>query len=100
MADNPDPTAPKVPGITVTNLGGEPAVFVYFDGVAALGTNHGAVQLELAANVIVALPGGTTRTDVVVTADLRCSPNAAADLRNAIEKALLMLVPKPDGPAN
>jgi hypothetical protein len=68
----------------------EGAPFIYFDGVAAMGTNHGAIQIELGANVLTP-DGATLRTDAFITAHLRCSPNAAADLRNAIDKALDML---------
>jgi hypothetical protein len=32
-----------------------------------------------------------TRTDVVMTAHVRCSPNAAAELKQNIEKVLEML---------
>jgi len=71
-------------------LGTEHAPFIYFDGVLTFGVNHGAVQLELAANVIV--PVGTgTRTDIVTTAHIRCSPNAAAGLKEMLEKVLEML---------
>jgi hypothetical protein len=81
---------------------GEKAPFVYFDGASAFGTNFGAIQVELAANILVAIPGGV-RTDIVTTAHLRCSPNAAADLRQAIDKALAMLAqpqPQSEGKPN
>jgi len=69
-------------------LGAEYAPFTYFDGVTTYGVNFGAIQLELAANIIVPDSTGPngTRTDVVVTAHLRCSPNAAADLKQAIDE--------------
>jgi hypothetical protein len=48
------------------------------------------VQIELAANAIVP-DGHATSTDVLITAHLRCSPAAAADIRDSIKKALEML---------
>jgi hypothetical protein len=100
MTDKPEPLAPKLPGISIANLGAEAAPFLYFDGIATFGHYHGAIQLELAANIITPLPDGTTRTDVVITAHLRCSPHAAADLRATIDKVLLLATPVPEGKAN
>jgi hypothetical protein len=87
------PKPAKLPSVGPTALGAEYAPFIYFDGVSTFGVNFGAVQIELAANIIVPDPTGPTgtRTDVTVTAHLRCSPNAAADLKQMIEKALEML---------
>jgi len=91
VAKPPQPT--KLPSVGPTALGAEYAPFIYFDGVSAFGVNFGAIQLELAANIVVPDPTGPTgtRTDVTMTAHLRCSPNAAADLKLSIEKALEML---------
>jgi hypothetical protein len=103
MTDKPDPAPATVPGVMLTNLGAENAPFIYFDGVVTFGMNKGAVQIELAANVINPTPDGGTRTDVVITAHLRCSPAAALDLRQAIEKAMLMGMPveqAPEGKSN
>jgi hypothetical protein len=74
-------------------LGAEYAPFIYFDGVSTYGVNFGAIQIELAANIVVPDPTGPTgtRTDVMMTAHIRCSPNAAADLKQSIERALEML---------
>jgi hypothetical protein len=83
----------KLPSVGPTALGAENAPFIYFDGVSTVGVNFGAIQLELAANVVVPDPNGPTgtRTDVVMTAHVRCSPNAAAELKQNIEKVLEML---------
>lgn len=83
----------KVPSVGPTALGAEYAPFVYFDGVLTYGVNFGAIQIELGANVIVPDPASPTgtRTDVVTTAHIRCSPNAVADLKQMIEKVLEML---------
>jgi hypothetical protein len=80
-------TIPK--GIKIAPGSSEQAPFVYCDGVALFGVNSGVIQLELAANTI--MPEGTgTRTDVLITAHLRCSPNTAIGIRDAITRALEM----------
>jgi hypothetical protein len=78
---------PKTSVITIAPGSSEQAPFIFFDGVAAFGVTHGVIQFELGANIIV--PVGTdTRTDVLITAHLRCSPAAAMGLRQAIDKVL------------
>jgi hypothetical protein len=66
-------------------------LFVYFDGVEALGQFNGSIQLELVANVLDASDDGGVKVRRVTTAHLRCSATAAADLAQAITKALEML---------
>jgi hypothetical protein len=89
MTDNPSP-APEGPGIKIAPGSSELAPFIYFDGVPTFGTHNGAIQIELAANTL--LPEGKgVKIDVVVTGHLRCSPAAAIDLRNSIDRALGML---------
>ena len=56
------------------------APFVYFDLCPTHGILGGAVQIELAARILNAIPGR-----------LRCSPTAALNLRNAIDASLKML---------
>jgi hypothetical protein len=92
-------TLPTKEPVQLANLGTEVAPFIYFDGVASMGVNFGAVQIKLAANILVPTGDGGARAQVVLTAHLRCSPNAAADLRQAIDKALL-LGAKTEGQAN
>lgn len=86
FADEP---RPKGPGIKIAPGSSEFAPFIYCDGVSTFGLNNGVIQLELAANISV--PEGTgTRTDVLITAHLRCSPAAATGIRDAISRALEM----------
>jgi len=80
MATNPTRLPVKAPTDGPTALGAEYAPFVYFDGVTSYGVNFGAIQIELAANIIVVVGTGT-RTDVVTTAHLRCSPMPLLALR-------------------
>src|SRR5262245_38745123 len=98
MADRPDKPK-KPPSIGPTALASEQAPFIYFDGVLAFGFNHGAIQIELAANIIVPDGKGGTLRNVVTTAHIRCLPTAAADLRQAIDAAMLLRA-KPEGKAN
>jgi hypothetical protein len=87
-----DQTRPKGPGIKIAPGSSELAPFIYCDGVALFGVSGGVVQLELASNTIV--PEGTgTRTDVVIIAHLRCSPAAAVQIRDTIDRALKMTTP-------
>jgi hypothetical protein len=89
MTDNPNPALER-PGIRIALGSSEVAPFIYFDGVPTFGTHNGAIQIELAANTL--LPEGQgVKIDVVMTAHLRCSPAAAIDLRNTIDRALAML---------
>jgi hypothetical protein len=68
----------------------EQAPFIYFDGVASYGVSSGAIQIELAADVII--PGELdAKTDVVMTAHLRCTPAAAISLQQALNKILEVL---------
>jgi hypothetical protein len=71
-------------------LGTETAPLIYFDGVTAFGVSMGTIQIELAANVILPRKEGGTTTLIRTTACLRCNSTAAADLAQAIEKALEM----------
>jgi len=87
------------PTIGLTSVGSEHAPFIYFDGVMAFGHNHGAIQIELAANTLLPTEDGKARTEVLVTAHLRCSPNAARDLRNSIDNALLLATPAQGQPS-
>src|SRR6266446_5276027 len=87
MTDQTNPVPPSPGGLKIAPGSSELAPFIYFDGVPTYGVNAGAIQLELAANVL--LPDGKgVKIDVVITAHLRCSPVAAVALREAINQAL------------
>lgn len=68
------------------------APVVYFDLAAANGIFSGAVQIELAHRILAPVPG---TNDVIVkfatSGRLRCSPNAARALIDALNGALAML---------
>jgi hypothetical protein len=64
--------------------------FIYFDGVASYGISNGAIQIELAASVLVPNEHDT-KTDAVMTAHLRCTPAAAMSLHQALNKLFEVL---------
>jgi hypothetical protein len=83
-------TAKPPPDIIYEDTGAA-APLVYFDIVAAYGTMHGTVEVELATRVLIPKPDGATEVKFLSSGRLRCSPTAAANLRNALDAALKML---------
>jgi hypothetical protein len=59
------------------------APYVYFDKVGAHGVMNGAVQMELASRILVPLSDGGVEIRFATSGRLRCSPAAAAQLRDA-----------------
>ena len=84
--DNPQPGA----GVVYEDTGAA-APLVYFDIVGAYGIMHGTVEIELATRILVPAPNGLTDVKFLSSGRLRCSPTAAANLRNALDAALKML---------
>jgi hypothetical protein len=70
---------------------GAAAPLVYFDIVGAYGTMNGAVEVELATRILVPKPDGSTEVKFLSSGRLRCSANAATNLRNGLDAALKML---------
>ncbi len=86
----------KPPDLIYEGTGGM-APLVYFDIVGAYGTMHGTIEVELATRILVPKPDGSTEVRFLSSARLRCSPNAAANLRAGLEAALKLLEhPQPD----
>ena len=52
---------------------------------------HGTVEIELATRILVPASNGSTDVKFLSSGRLRCSPTAAANLRNALDAALKML---------
>jgi hypothetical protein len=74
---------------TVPMRSGEAAPFVYFDSAPAFGVMSGMIEVELTARALVPdFSGGPVSAEIVPTARLRCSPVAAAQLIDALNKAL------------
>ena len=93
---SPPPTKSAQSAVTI--VGNEHAPFIYCDGVSAYGTQNGTIQIELAARTMLPGPESSNITnEFVATAHLRCSPAAAAALKDAIEKALSMFAQTTQG---
>ena len=86
-----DPEAPKPPSNVVYQDTGGAAPLVYFDIIGAYGTMNGSIEMELATRILVPQPDGSTEVRFLSTGRLRCSPTAAANLRNGLDAALHML---------
>jgi hypothetical protein len=89
MADSNAPVT-NPGGVTISTGSAERAPVIYFDGVSCFGHHNGAIQIELAANLLMPVGPGV-RVDVIQTAHIRCSPAAAIALREALDKALAMM---------
>jgi uncharacterized membrane protein len=78
------------------------APIIYFEYCPTLGNNNGVINVLLAAGIV--LPTETSATNVVpvTVAHLRCSAVAATQLRDALDKALLLGQPveNPQGRSN
>ena len=79
------------PGDLVYEDTGAAAPLVYFDIVGAYGTMNGAVEVELATRILVPKRDGSTEVKFISSGRIRCSANAAANLRNGLDAALKML---------
>lgn len=74
------------------------APIVYFDSVPVYGSGTGSIDVELTSRMLMVEGDGTVTTHAVCTAHLRCSPQAAGLLIEALQKALDM-GKKPVAPA-
>jgi hypothetical protein len=97
MTDNPD-TRPKE-GVIIPASDVPHAPFIFYEGAAAFGFTNGVVNITLAANRTWVGPDGVMNEQVVV-AYLRGNIQAALNLRQAIDRALLLAAPAGEGKAN
>jgi hypothetical protein len=65
------------------------APYVFFEGAPSFGFAEGIVNVTLAAHRHL-MKDGAVSSDIVAVAYLRCSAVAAVELRNALDKALLL----------
>ena len=87
MANQP----PAKPPDLIYEDTGAAAPLVYFDIVGAYGTMNGSIEIELATRILVPKPDGSTEVKFISSGRLRCTQNAATNLRNALDSALKML---------
>jgi hypothetical protein len=97
MAENPDTGLKEG---TVIQVGDPPhAPFIFYEWAPASGLTHGVVNLTLSAHRTWVGPKGVVNEQVVV-AYLRGSVAATMSLRKAIDNALLLAAPAPEGKSN
>jgi hypothetical protein len=85
----PPQTQPAAKAAPVV-AGSDMAPVIYFDGAVACGTVHNVLQFELARSDLIPLSDGSLKTKPVMVAHLRCSPGAAIQLRDMIDRSLAM----------
>lgn len=72
------------------------APVVYFDGAPVYGHWQGNVEVTLTARSVGLKSDNTVSIDCAAVAQLRCCAQAAANLRDALDKALAMLSSQSD----
>jgi hypothetical protein len=82
---------PAKPSDLIYEDTGAAAPLVYFDIVGAYGTMNGSIEVELATRILVPKPDGSTGVKFISSGRIRCTANAAANLRNGLDAALKML---------
>ena len=87
MANQP----PAKPPDLIYEDTGAAAPLVYFDIVGAYGTMNGSIEIELATRILVPKSDGSTEVKFISSGRLRCTQNAATNLRNGLDAALKML---------
>jgi hypothetical protein len=96
MADDPDTRPPVIIPFSDTPH----APFIFYEGAPAFGFTNGVVNLTLSANRTYASKDGSIVNEQVVVAYLRGNVQAAINLRQAIDNALLLAAPTQEGKAN
>jgi hypothetical protein len=90
-----DPSPPKSDAIPTKDILHAPVI--YFDGASNYGCNQGIVNFTLAMGRHLANASGGVDFDIIAVAHARCSIPAAIDLRNALDKAILIGTPAAGG---
>ena len=100
MSENPAAKATDEVFIPIRDLPSAPIIF--FEFCPTLGNHNGMINIMLAAGIVMPTAGSVTDVVPVAVAHLRCTAAAAAQLRDAIDKALLIGAPvqNPEGRAN
>lgn len=94
------PKKPKGPEVNPSFRDSTSAPFVYFDTAPVFGIVAGTVQVELVSRTLVPTVDGGAKSEFQVTGRLRCSPQAARNLRDALSRALTMLEAPPSDHAH
>ena len=97
MADDPDPH-PKQQAIPLSDTLHAP--FIFYEKAPAFGATNGVINITLSAHRTLIGKDGVVTNEQVVVAYLRGNVPAALSLRQAIDKALLLVAPTQEGKAN
>ena len=81
--------SPPSPTPLLKNAAAAPVVF--FDSAPMFGTMAGVVEVELATRILMPTSSGGITGDALCVGHLRCSPQAALSLIDALTKAADML---------
>ncbi|MBR2119534.1 MAG: hypothetical protein V4458_16835 [Pseudomonadota bacterium] len=76
------------------------APIIFFEVCPTFGNNGGLINLMLATGLIDSAPHGKVASRVKAVAHLRMTAAAAVNLRDTLNNALAMGVPKPEGRTN
>lgn len=90
-----NPSAPKSVSM-IKNIGLAPVVF--FDSAPVFGQGNGVVEVTLAARALGLRGDNSVAVDMNAVSHLRCSLQAAATLRDALDKAIAMATGTTDVP--
>lgn len=66
------------------------APMIYFDSNPTIGLANNIVELDLSARALTLVSDGNVKVETICVAHLRCSIEAALNLRRGIDKALKM----------
>jgi hypothetical protein len=97
MADNPETRPTQEQIIPVSDVPHAP--FIFYEWAPSFGYVNGIINITLAANRSFVGPNGVVN-EQVATAYLRGSIPAALSLRKALDDALLLAAPTPEGKTN
>lgn len=64
------------------------APFIYFDSAPVRGSFAGIIEVELSTRALLPKPDGSVLAEAVCVAHLRCSPQSAQGLIEALQQAL------------
>lgn len=84
MANVPKQAASAAPMIKNSSA----APVIYFDNVPVMGAFSGNIEVELSVRSLMPKPNGSVTAETICVAHLRCSPQAAVYLHDALGKAL------------
>lgn len=76
------------------------APIIYYEICPTIGNHHGVINVLLAAGLVEPSPNDEIKSRVKAVAHLRMSVAGAVNLRDSIDKALLIGAPVAEGKAN